>query len=125
ARPMGAATRGSAPVSLRPIVLLALSCALHPGAAGAAPVHVWTEARDLLARLFSPAETCELGEEVVGGRVEPGAHAVVVPVAKKAWAAAVGGEEAAKPYIKARLAGWPARVLRSEERRVGAERGWR
>src|SRR3989442_6622028 len=105
---MGACTRGSAPVSLRPIVLLALSCALHPGAAAAAPVHVWTEARDLLARLFSPAETRELGEEVVGGRVEPGARTVVVPVAKKAWEASLGGAEAAKPYIKARLAGWPA-----------------
>ena len=41
-------------------MLLALPCVLSAGA-------VWTEARDLLARLFSPAETCELGEEVVGG----------------------------------------------------------
>src|SRR5437870_10155522 len=85
-------------------MLLALSCVLSAGA-------VWTEARDLLARLFSPAETCELGEEVVGGRVEPGARTVVVPVAKKAWEASLGGEEAARPYIKARLAGWPARLL--------------
>src|SRR5207249_2498345 len=85
-------------------MLLALPCVLSAGA-------VWTEARDLLARLFSPAETCELGEEVVGGRVEPGARTVVVPVRKKAWEASLGGEEAAKPYIKARLAGWPARLL--------------
>src|SRR5881296_2658870 len=61
--------------------------------------------------LFVRDERCELGEEVVGGRVEPGAQSVVVPVRKKAWEAALGGEEAAKPYIKARLAGWPARVL--------------
>src|SRR5439155_1372424 len=81
-----------------------LPCVLSAGA-------VWTEARHLLARLFSPAETCELGEEVVGGRVEPGARTVVVPVRKKAWEASLGGEEAAKPYIKARLAGWPARLL--------------
>src|SRR5207244_12584328 len=44
-----------------------------------------------------------------------GAHAVVVPVAKTAWEASLGGEEAAKPYIKARLAGWPARVLADRE----------
>jgi len=91
-------------VSPRLTMLLALPCVLSAGA-------VWTEARDLLARLFSPAETCELGEEVVGGRVEPGARTVVVPVKKKAWEASLGGEEAAKPYIKARLAGWPAMLL--------------
>jgi hypothetical protein len=61
--------------------------------------------------LFVRDERCELGEEVVGGRVEPGAQSVVVPVRKKAWEAALGGEEAAKPYIKARLAGWPATLL--------------
>src|SRR5438128_3934354 len=85
-------------------MLLALPCVLSAGA-------VWTEARDRLARLFSPAETCELGEEVVGGRGEPGGRTVVVPVRRKAWEASLGGEEAAKPYIKARLAGWPARLL--------------
>jgi hypothetical protein len=52
-------------------------------------------------------EPCELGEDVVGGAVEPGARDVVVPPRKKAWEAAHGGEEAAKPFIRARLAGWP------------------
>ena len=52
-------------MSPRLTMLLALPCVLSAGA-------VWTEARDLLARLFSPAETCGLGEEVVGGRVEIG-----------------------------------------------------
>src|SRR2546429_3802288 len=57
------------------------------------------------------SDVCSSDLEVVGGRVEPGARTVVVPVKKKAWEASLGGEEAAKPYIKARLAGWPARLL--------------
>jgi hypothetical protein len=56
-------------------------------------------------------EPCELGTEVIGGRVEPGAHAVVVPVRKKSWEASLGGEEAARPYVRARLAGWPSELL--------------
>ena len=96
----------------RPLVLLALSFCLSPGSAAASP---WTAARDALARLFSAAETCELGGEVVGGRVEPGTRAVVVPTRKKAWEASLGGEEAAKPHIKARLAGWPERLLADRE----------
>jgi hypothetical protein len=57
-------------------------------------------------------EPCELGDdEVVGGVVEPGARDVVVPVRKKAWEAALGGEEAARPHVQRRLAGWPARLL--------------
>src|SRR5439155_165118 len=53
----------------------------------------------------------ELGETVVGGMVEPGARDVVVPVRKKAWEAAFGGEEAARPHVRARLTGWPSRAL--------------
>jgi len=30
---------------------------------------------------------------------------------KRAWEESLGGREAAKPYLKARLAGWPARLL--------------
>jgi hypothetical protein len=63
-------------------------------------------------RVPRPAdERCELGDEMVGGVVEPGARDVVVPVRKKAWEAALGGEEAARPHVQARLAGWPARLL--------------
>ena len=98
----------------RPLVLLALSFCFSPGSAAASP---WTAARDALARLFSAAETCELGGEVVGGRVEPGTRAVVVPTRKKAWEASLGGEEAAKSHIKARLAGWPERLLADREDR--------
>ena len=63
-----------------------------------------------LGRLVARDEPCDL-PGVVGGRVEPGARAVVIPVKKKAWEATLGGEEAAKPYIKARLAGWPTKLV--------------
>src|SRR5437762_7835665 len=59
---------------------------------------------------------CELGETVVGGMVEPGARDVVVPVRKKAWEAAFGGEEAARPHVRARLTGWPSRADRKSTR---------
>src|SRR5205823_4067919 len=64
----------------------------------------------LLARL-PVHDACALGETVVGGMVEPGARDVVVPVRKKAWEAAFGGEEAARPHVRARLTGWPSRAL--------------
>ena len=41
----------------------------------------------------------------------PAAREVVIAAKKKAWEQSVGGEAAAKPYIQARLAGWPRRVL--------------
>jgi len=71
-----------------------------------------TASASFLSRLFvHEDEPCELGEDVVGGRVEPGADSVVVPARKKAWEAALGGEDAARPFVRARLAGWPANVV--------------
>jgi hypothetical protein len=55
-------------------------------------------------------ERCEF-DDMVGGQVEPGARDVVVPLRKKAWEATFGGEKAARPFIRARLAGWPERLL--------------
>src|SRR5262249_30460249 len=52
-------------------------------------------------------ERCELGEDVKGGQTEPGALEVVVPAGKKAWEASLGGEEAARPFVRARLSAWP------------------
>ena len=79
-------------------------------------------------RLLSPAgladEPCELGEHVAGGQVEPGARALVVPARKKAWEAALGGEEAAKPFIKARLAAWPTRLLADRAALPSADRAF-
>ena len=45
----------------------------------------------------------------------PAAHEIVVSAKKRAWEAARGGEQAAKPDIQARLMGWPARSLADKE----------
>jgi hypothetical protein len=50
-------------------------------------------------------------DDMVGGQVEPGAQDVVIAPRKKAWEATFGGEEAARPHVRARLAGWPERPL--------------
>src|SRR5918996_764176 len=58
------------------------------------------------------AERCEF-DDMVGGQVEPGAQEPVVTPKKRAWEATFGGEEAARPHVRARLAGWPGRLLAS------------
>ncbi len=50
---------------------------------------------------------CPLGA-IVRGAAEPAAADVVVAPLKRAWEAALGGEAAARPFVRARLAGWPA-----------------
>jgi hypothetical protein len=69
-------------------------------------------------------ERCELGDEVVGGRVEPAARDLVIPARKKAWEASLGGEEAAKPHIRARLTAWPRRLLVDGARLPGDDRAF-
>ena len=59
------------------------------------------------ARPRDGGDACVFGK-VVGGVTEPSAAEVVVPVRKRAWTAARGGERAARPFIRARLAGWPS-----------------
>lgn len=72
--------------------------------------------------LGGPAdERCEF-DDMVGGQVEPGAQAVVIPKKKKAWEATFGGEEAARPHVRARLAGWPARLLAARPPRNETDR---
>ncbi len=66
-------------------------------------------------------ERCEF-DDMVGGQVEPGAQDLVVPPKKKAWEATFGGEEAARPHIRARLAGWPARLLAPRPPRAETDR---
>jgi Putative glucoamylase/Protein of unknown function (DUF3131) len=84
------------------VPLLALLCTLVLAAGcSRTPLFAWLPFGD---------DRCAF-QEMVGGRVEPAATSVVVPRAKKAWEASLGGEEAAKPYIRARLAGWPSRAL--------------
>jgi hypothetical protein len=64
---------------------------------------------------------CAIGEGIVGGVVEPAALEPVVPVRKKAWEAALGGERAAYPHVRARLAGWPASTPRVDGRALPAD----
>jgi hypothetical protein len=58
-----------------------------------------------------PWESCPPGG--LGAREGPRTYEddPVIPVRKRAWEEARGGEEAAKPHIRARLAGWPERLL--------------
>jgi hypothetical protein len=74
-------------------------------------VGLWACAGGGLFSRVPGREPCELGDNVVGGQVEPGARDLVVPVKKKAWEASLGGEEAARPFVNARLTGWPVRLL--------------
>jgi hypothetical protein len=78
-----------------------------------------------------PEATCQVGH-VVGGITEPAAIEPVIPVRKRAWEASVGGEVAARPLVRARLAGWPVerprRPLPGDDRafaRRVAEDTWR
>lgn len=48
---------------------------------------------------------------VSGAALPPGVRESVIPFQKKAWERALGGEEAAKPYIEARLLGRPSAPL--------------
>src|SRR5204862_4381782 len=62
------------------------------------------------ARVPLPGEEpCELGQGVVGGHHEPEASEPVAIPRKRAWEAARGGEVAARPFVAARVAGWPRR----------------
>lgn len=65
--------------------------------------------RAIACKLFPCDEPCELGEDVVGGRVEDNAVEQVIPTRKKAWEASLGGEAAARPYVAARLVALPSR----------------
>lgn len=55
-------------------------------------------------------ELCHFGG-VALGEIEPAATTPVVPVIKKAWERELGGEVAARPYVLARLARHPTRLL--------------
>lgn len=85
------------------------------GSARAGGLPIWDQLRAFFASSPSGGapETdtvCDF-EDVVAHQIEPGARDIVIAVKKKAWEEALGGEETAKPYIKARLSGWPARFL--------------
>ena len=52
-------------------------------------------------------ELCELGHEVEGGHPEASLLEAVEAPRKKAWEAERGGEVAARPFVRARMNGWP------------------
>ena len=56
-------------------------------------------------------EPCELGREVEGGHAEAAAADTVVAVQKRRWEDALGGAEAAQSWVRARLVGWPDRLV--------------
>ncbi|MBK7972728.1 MAG: DUF3131 domain-containing protein [Deltaproteobacteria bacterium] len=80
------------------LVLLVSAAILALGAVGCAR----------LQRLWSHDEVCELGEEVEGGHAEPALLEPVDAPKKRAWEAAHGGQVAARPFVRARMNGWPS-----------------
>lgn len=52
-------------------------------------------------------EPCELGRDLERGRPEAGLPEAVEAPRKKAWEAERGGEVAARPFVRARMNGWP------------------
>jgi hypothetical protein len=78
--------------------------------------------RGIACLLFHCEQGCELGDEVVGGRVEDDAVELVIPRRKKAWEASLGGEIAARPHVAARVvalpSGRPGRPLPDDDREL-------
>src|SRR5262249_19250994 len=56
----------------------------------------------------APRDSCPVGDP---SKALPVPHETVIPPKKKAWEAALGGEEAARPHVQARLVGWPQRLV--------------
>jgi hypothetical protein len=65
-------------------------------------------------RDFRPLR-CVDGFGGVGSGAEPAALVEVAAPRKKAWEAQHGGELAARPYIRARMSGWPSALLAERE----------
>ncbi len=60
--------------------------------------------------LWTGDEVCELGASVEGGHAEPALLEVVEAPKKKAWEAGHGGQVAARPFVRARMNGWPSQL---------------
>jgi hypothetical protein len=76
------------------------------------------ETRLPLVLIVAAAAACAVADEarcplgtIVRGEAEPAAADIVVAPRKRAWEAALGGEVAARPFVRARLAGWPLQRL--------------
>ena len=73
-------------------------------------------ARALVAAAPFESQAQTWGDEVyfstpVSAKLEPGAKQVVVAPKKQAWEASLGGEVAARPHVRARLAAFPDRIV--------------
>ena len=78
----------------------------------------WTELTDLVISFHSRRSAIKQGayyfDEIVllkTDRPGPSVWDKVIPIKKKNWEAALGGREAAKSQLQARLVGWPSRFL--------------
>jgi hypothetical protein len=61
------------------------------------------------------ARGCANGAAAPADLLLPEMREPVIPKRKRAWEASLGGEEAARPHVQARLAGWPQRFLADKE----------
>ncbi len=78
----------------------------------------WSNLSELVIAFQSRRSSSEKGTYFIDdialiktGRPGPSASDRVESPIKQAWEKSLGGAEAAKPYIKARLAGWPTQTL--------------
>lgn len=78
----------------------------------------WTHLDSFVVLLQSRRSPVKTGGYVIDdirlvttGERGPSVRDPVMPVRKRDWEASLGGVEAARPYIRQRLAGWPRRLL--------------
>ncbi len=81
-------------------------------------IHRWRDLTELFVLVEPRAQSAPSGAYFLDdialvrtGHRGPSVHDQVVPWRKQAWVAAVGGEQAAQRLIRARLVGWPQRLV--------------
>jgi hypothetical protein len=98
--------RGSFAAVATVLAVVRIACAMPPSE-GAAE-QAFTPADDCAER-----NLCSLRNFAFGttDALRPAMRETPVPLQKRAWEAAWGGQEAARPHIRARLMGWPQQAL--------------
>jgi hypothetical protein len=78
----------------------------------------WTDLKALIisfhSRRTSPTQGGYFFDDIAlikAGRPGPSIWDKVIPAKKRAWEAALGGKEASKSHVKARLGGWPTTLI--------------
>ncbi len=81
-------------------------------------IHDWTRLKELVIVVQARRSPVRQGGFYLDdirllqtGQAGPGSRDKVVAVRKEALEASLGGQEALKPYLQTRLAGWPSRLL--------------